>query len=107
LLPGDVRINQRDYFRSMSVEPNFTINAYKRKFDRELRDIKVMMMSHKNSMTKHAWIRLVMATKKSIMANPENFFRNVPEPHILKEALDKVFQGFLDDQKIRDAQRRL
>jgi hypothetical protein len=89
------------------MEPEFSINTYKRKFDRELRHVKVILMSQKNAMTKHAWIRLVMATKKSILTSPENYFRSIPEHEIYRLAIDKVFKGFLDDQKIRDAQRRL
>ena len=91
----------------MSAEPEYSVSTYKRKFDRELRQVKVGMMSQKNNMTKHAWIRLVLATKKSILANPENYFRSVPQKDVFKQAIDKVFKGFLDDQKIRDAQRRL
>jgi hypothetical protein len=41
------------------------------------------------------------------MANPENYFKSIPDKETFSEAIDKVFQGFLDDQKIRDAQRRL
>lgn len=89
------------------MEPEFSVNVYKRKFDRELRHVKVILMAQKNSMTKHAWIRFVFATKKSIMANPENYFKSIPDQKTFSEAIDKVFQGFLDDQKIRDAQRRL
>jgi hypothetical protein len=91
----------------MSKEPEFSVDNYKRKFDRELRHVKVILMSQKNAMTKHEWIRLVMATKKSILASPETYFASTPEQTVFKQAIDKVFKGFLDDQKIRDAQRRL
>jgi hypothetical protein len=91
----------------MSSDPEFSINAYKRKFDRELRHVKVILMAQKNQMTKAAWIRFVMATRKSILINPETYFRSIPEKEIFIQAIDKVFKGFLDDQKIRDAQRRL
>lgn len=83
------------------------INLYKRKLDRELRHVKVILMRQKSSMVRHEWIRFVMATKRSIQADAENFLRSVPDPEIRKSAIDRVFQGFLDDQKIRDAQRRL
>ncbi len=91
----------------MPTKPDLSVNTYKRKFDRELRHIKVILMSQKHTMTRHAWIRFVFATKKSIVANPENYFKSIPDKEIFNKALDKVFQGFLDDQKIRDAQRRL
>jgi hypothetical protein len=92
----------------MESQPEFTVSAYKRKFDKDLRHVKVMMMSKKNTMTKHAWIRFVMTTKKTIIAHPENYFRSTPpKPDIFKQAIDEVFQGFLNDQKIRDAQKRL
>ncbi|HEY0742098.1 MAG TPA: hypothetical protein VGD40_11580 [Chryseosolibacter sp.] len=91
----------------MSTQREFSVNAYKRKFDRELRHVKVILMAQKNAMTKHAWIRFVFATKKSITANPENYFKSIPDKEIFQQAIDKVFQGFLDDQKIRDAQKRL
>jgi hypothetical protein len=85
----------------------YNINGYKRKLDRDLRHVKVILMSHKKSMSKHNWVRLVLATKKSILAEPLSYFSAVPPAEILKATIDKVFKGFLDDQKIRDAQNRL
>lgn len=84
-----------------------TINEYKRKFDRELRHIKVIMMGQKRAMPEQDWYRFVLETKKSIMTDPGNYLKEVPEKTILIPALNRVFRGFLDDQKIRDAQRRL
>lgn len=91
----------------MDSEPEYTVQFYKRKFDRELRHVKAALMLKKGAMTKPMWVRYVMATKKNILTNPSSFLRSVPEEKILKSAIDKVFQGFMEDQKIRDAQKRI
>ncbi len=83
------------------------IMGYKRKFDRDLRYVKVMLMNQKKTMAPGEWIRFVHSTMRTIMNEPQNYLEDVPEKNILVPALYRVFKGFLEDQKIRDAQRRL
>lgn len=82
------------------------IDAYKRKFDRELRHIKLILMNNKTLMPSVKWLQLVYQTKTTITENPQDFFPDIPEQKILIAAMDKVFQGFLADQKIRDGQKK-
>src|SRR5262245_35930437 len=79
--------------------------AYKRKFDRELRHVKLILMRSKETMPKEQWLQFVHLTKKSIEKHPADFFHNIPEKKILVAALNLVFDSFLEDQKIRDVQK--
>lgn len=83
------------------------VKAYKRKFDRELRHIKVLFMIKKRSLPDQQWINFVFETKAAILENPEEFFCfELPDKKITKAAIEEVFEGFFTDQKIRDTQRR-
>lgn len=88
----------------MSIEER-NINSYKKKFDKELRHIKLILMNRKNAMSLREWMELITYTKKAIISSPGNFFREIPEDKILKAAVDKVFAGFLEDIRIRDSQK--
>jgi hypothetical protein len=82
------------------------VKAYKKIYDRELRHLKVMMMSKKTAMQKNAWLDFVLSTKESILKNPQNFVRPIPDQQLFCEAIEQVFQSFLDDQKIREVQKK-
>jgi hypothetical protein len=82
------------------------IKAYKKKFDRDLRDIKVVLMKRKAMMHEDEWLHLIEETKKFILANPLNYLKSIPETDVLVTALDLVFCGFLKDQKIRYSQKK-
>jgi hypothetical protein len=82
------------------------VKEYKKIYDRELRHLKVMMMAKKNTMQKAAWLNFVSLTKESILKNPENFVRPIPDQRLFSDAIEQVFQGFLADQKIRDVQKK-
>jgi hypothetical protein len=82
------------------------VKEYKKIYDRELRHLKVMMMAKKNTMQKTAWLNFVSSTKESILKNPENFVRSIPDQKLFSDAIEQVFQGFLDDQKIREVQKK-
>jgi hypothetical protein len=82
------------------------IKIYKRKFDAELRHVKVILLSNKSTMEHHEWIRLVLSVKRSIKANPKDFFCiELPIPEIAMQAIDRVFDGFFEDQRIRKLQQ--
>ena len=84
------------------------INGYKRKYDRQLRHVKLILMSNKNQIPTEEWIRLVYATKKSVINHPEQYLDGeIPDRKILILSIERVFKGFLEDQKIRDSQKRL
>ena len=82
------------------------VKEYKKIYDRELRHIKVMMMSKKSTMPKNVWLNFVASTKQSILNNPHNFVRSIPDKQTFTEAIELVFHGFLEDQKIRDVQKK-
>lgn len=90
----------------MSAEER-NINGYKRKFDRELRHVKLILMNQKRIMSSREWMELITYTKRNIINSPGNFFREIPEDKILKAAVEKVFEGFLEDVRIRDSQKRV
>lgn len=82
------------------------VKAYKRKFDRDLRHIKVLFMKNKAVMSHQQWVDFIHETKASILENPEAFFSfELPPRKIMIEALELVFDGFFVDQKIRDTQQ--
>jgi hypothetical protein len=84
------------------------VNGYKRKFDRQLRHVKLILMSSRAKLPSEDWIRLVYATKKSVINNPEQYLNGeIPDRKILILSIERVFKGFLEDQKIRDSQKRL
>lgn len=82
------------------------VKAYKRKFDRDLRHIKVLFMKKKNAMPREEWVNFIHETKACILENPEEFFNfRLPSKEVVHAAIEQVFEGFFIDQKIRDNQR--
>lgn len=83
------------------------ISAYKRKFDKELQQLKVSLMHQKHGLPSDQWLRLVYKTKRSVLENPDCYLSGqLPDKEILIPSIDRVFKGFLQDQHIRDAQKR-
>lgn len=86
-------------------EEDKRIKAYKRKFDRALRHIKVLLLNKKEEMTTEEWEALVMETKLTVLKNPGEFFCfDLPMKEITNAAILQVFEGFAHDQKIRAIQ---
>jgi hypothetical protein len=47
------------------------------------------------------WLRLVYETKASILDSPDEFFCcELPLPSIFGAAIERVFDGFLEDQRL-------
>ena len=92
-------------FSRFSIVMENKVKAYKRKFDRELKHVKLILMKSKENMPREQWLQFVHLTKKSIEKHPADFFHNIPEKKILVAALNMVFESFLEDQKIRDVQK--
>lgn len=83
------------------------ISAYKRKFDKELQQLKVQLMHQKHGLPSDQWLRLVYKTKRLVLERPDAYLTGeLPDKEILIPSLDRVFKSFLQDQHIRDAQRR-
>jgi hypothetical protein len=86
-------------------EEDKRIKAYKRKFDRALRHIKVLLLSKKEEMKAEEWESFVAETKLTILRNPGEFFCfELPLREITTAAIVQVFEGFAQDQKIRSIQ---
>jgi hypothetical protein len=81
------------------------VKAYKRKFDRALRHIKVLLLRKKEEMTMEEWEAFVNETKVTILNNPHDFFCfDLPIREVTTAAITQVFEGFAQDQKIRAVQ---
>ena len=77
------------------------INIYKRQFDRELRHIKIILSHERHHIPVEAWLNLVEATKESILRSPEeSFCTDLPPKTVFYAAIEKVFDGFLEDQRL-------
>ena len=82
-----------------SLEPS--INAQKRKFDRELRHIKLILAHNRHHLNINEWLELVQQTKHSILNNPGDFFcMALPSGPVFHAAIEKVFECFLQDQRL-------
>jgi hypothetical protein len=52
------------------------------------------------------WRRLVQEAKESILNAPQDFFCiETPPAQIFPEAIEKVFDGFIEDQRLLSIQR--
>jgi hypothetical protein len=81
------------------LEPS--IQTYKKKFDRDLRHIKIILAHERHAMPVKEWLRLVHETKESILNFPEEFFcSELPARDLYSAAIEKVFAGFLEDQRL-------
>jgi hypothetical protein len=81
------------------LEPS--IKTYKKQFDRDLRHIKLILAHERHNMPVKEWLRLVDETKESILNFPEDYFcRELPATPLYRAAIEKVFLGFLEDQRL-------
>ena len=75
--------------------------SYKRKLDRELRHIKLILPQLRPELAPDDWLRLVGQTKAAVLTCPQDFFCSEVPPHrVFTEAVDKVFEGFVEDQRL-------
>ncbi len=78
-----------------------TIKTYKKRFDRDLRHIKLILAQERRKLPVKEWLVLVEDTKQSILNCPRDFFcRDVPPEPVFSTALEKVFDAFLEDQRL-------
>ncbi|HEU5147825.1 MAG TPA: hypothetical protein VFT90_13960 [Chryseosolibacter sp.] len=82
-----------------------SIRRYKRRFDRDLRHIKLILTSERITLPVDEWLELVEQTKQSILNTPKEYFgQELPPKSILVAAIELVFTGFLEDQHLRAVQ---
>ena len=75
--------------------------SYKRKLDRELRHVKLILAHLRPELSARDWVRLVGETKVAILSCPQEFLcSELPAQRVFVEALEKVFEGFLEDQRL-------
>jgi hypothetical protein len=78
---------------------------FKRKFDAQLRHVKVILMQCRKELPHDQWLDLLGQTKISVTSHPEQFFgTDLPNSEITREAIRQVFDGFLRDIEIRNVQ---
>ena len=86
---------QKQFFLEASIK------TYKKKFDRDLRHIKIVLANERHRMQVKEWLRLVRESKESVLNHPEDFFcMELPPAPLYCAAIEKVFQGFLEDQRL-------
>ena len=75
--------------------------TYKRICDKELKHIKNILALERRRSGVSEWLDLVRETKQWILDEPELFFGDkLPPKHILSQAIDGVFESFLEDQRL-------
>jgi len=85
------------------LEPS--VKTYKRRFDRELKHIKLILTRERVRLPVDEWLELVEQTRQSILASPTEYFcEELPAEAIFNTAIEQVFAGFLEDQRIRAVQ---
>lgn len=78
-----------------------SIKTYKKRFDRDLKHIKIILSQKRREIAVSDWLGLVQETKESILKHPEEYFcSDVPSTSIYFEVIDQVFAGFLEDQRL-------
>lgn len=82
-----------------------SVKTCKKMFDRELRHIKLILANKRQDLDIKEWLQLVHDTKESVIESPEEFLcTELPPRAILVAAIEKVFEGFLEDQRLLAAQ---
>ncbi len=74
-------------------------------FDKELKHVKQILAHQRHHLEIKDWLQLVYETKQSIIESPEDFLcMELPPKAILFSSIEKVFEGFLQDQRLLAAQ---
>ena len=89
------------FFRRIHAILEPSLKTYKRKLDRDLRHIKLILAHERHNMPVKEWLRLVEDTKACILEMPEDFFCGpLPPRSMYCTAIERVFSGFLEDQRL-------
>ncbi|HEX8040497.1 MAG TPA: hypothetical protein VF490_15165 [Chryseosolibacter sp.] len=77
------------------------MKRYKREFDRDLRHIKLILAQERHKLPVSEWLHLVQETKECILRHPREFFcHELPPEPLVSTVLEKVFDRFLEDQRL-------
>jgi hypothetical protein len=81
------------------------IKMHKRKFDSQLRHIKVILVSYRKTMPQQQWLDFFYEVKECIIKYPDHFIcSELPNKRITHQIINLVFDGFLRDVHIRQVQ---
>ena len=82
-----------------------SVRTYKRRFDRELKHIKLMLNQERLRLPVDEWLELVANTQRSIYARPQDYISGeLPPAPITARVIEQVFASFLEDQRLRAVQ---
>ena len=82
------------------------LKALKRRLDKELRHVKTILAQERHRLPMRDWLRLVQATKESIIRAPDDFFcSELPARSVLVAAIEKIFESFIEDQRLLSLQK--
>ena len=96
---------RRYFFKKLNPVLDPTVKTYKRFFDRELRHIKLVLARKRHDLNTKDWLQLVEETKQSVIQSPEEFVcKELPPKAVWLASIEKVFEGFLEDQRLLAAQ---
>lgn len=85
------------------LEPS--VRTYKRRFDRELKHIKLILTRERLRLPVDEWLDLVENTRQSILDRPQDYVcGELPPASTLTTVIEQVFAGFLEDQRLRAVQ---
>ena len=77
------------------------IKKHKKQFDRDLRHIKLILAQARRTLTVDEWLSLVEETRQSILSCREDFFcHDLPADPLFSSAIEKVFDTFLEGQRL-------
>jgi hypothetical protein len=81
------------------------IKMHKRKFDSQLRHIKVILVSYRKTMSPQQWLDFFFEVKECIVRYPDDFIcSELPNKKVTHQIINLVFDGFLRDVHIRQVQ---
>ena len=78
-----------------------TIKRHKKQFDRDLRHIKLILSHARHELPVKEWLALVEETKQSVLTCRDDFFcHDLPADRLFRTAIEKVFDAFLEGQRL-------
>lgn len=93
------------FFNKSEPVLELSVKTYKKIFDRELRHIKLILAHQRHQLDVKEWLQLVHDTKQSVIESSHEFFcKELPPKAVVLAAIEKVFEGFLEDQRLLAAQ---
>jgi hypothetical protein len=76
---------------------------FKTKFRYSLKPLFAMLVAKQRLINKKEWTALVNKVHESVCRNPSEFLgADLPEPNLLRDVLDEIFQEFLKERVYHD-----